>query len=205
MLLMDTHHRGYLPHVEGAEYQTITYRLADSLPAEAIKQIRQFNQTNRKQRSAIERYLDAGHGCCLLQRPEIARIILNNWRHFDGQHYQLCAYVIMPNHIHVLIQPLNNHRLSRIVQSWKSYTAKAINNMIQREKLTWRGPANRIWQPDYWDRYIRNETHYNKAIDYIHQNPVTAGLTTTAREWPWSSVHTYRKGPEPPEARAALM
>lgn len=192
MLLTDTHHRGYLPHIEGAEYQAITYRLADSLPVEAMKQIKQSSRTDKKRRIEIEKYLDAGHGACLLRKPEIARIILNNWQHFDGKRCHILAYVIMPNHVHILIQVLHSYRLSRIVQSWKSYTAKAISRLIQRDKLTWKA-GDQIWQPDYWDRYIRNDTHLNSTIGYIHQNPVKAGLVTSSKAWPWSSIHQHQK------------
>ena len=46
-----------------------------------------------------------------------------------------------------------------------------------------------LWQREYWDRFIRDENHFQKAVDYIHMNPVRAGLVSKANEWPWSSTN----------------
>ena len=86
----------------------------------------------------------------------------------------------MPNHVHVLIEVMPGHPLLRIVHAWKSYTAKAISRIVGKRA---------IWQPDYWDRAIRDERHYGRAIAYIEENPVRAGLVEAAARWPWSSVH----------------
>ena len=84
----------------------------------------------------------------------------------------------MPNHVHVLIQAYDD--LSKIVQSWKSYTGKWA---LQRNRTLELGiPADqqRFWQAEYWDRFIRNEEHFNRAIEYILRNPKSAGLDKNA-------------------------
>ena len=90
----------------------------------------------------------------------------------------------MPNHVHVLIEP--KVPVSKIVQSWKSYTGRWA---IQHDaELGLGGPGKRFWMREYWDRYIRDENHFYSTIAYIHDNPVKAGLCACSHEWPWSSA-----------------
>ena len=110
------HSRGYLPHIEGAEYQFITYRLTDALPKNVLESIK-LEHNKKKRREKIEQYIDAGHGKCWLKYPKIAQIITENWHHFNGEKYQLIAYVVMPNHIHILIKVFEGVSLSSIVHS----------------------------------------------------------------------------------------
>lgn len=86
----------------------------------------------------------------------------------------------MPNHVHVLLTPTGSHTLSSIVGSWKSFTAKQANGLL--------GRAGPFWEPDYFDRYIRNEEHFARTVVYIENNPVAAKLCTTASDWPWGSA-----------------
>jgi REP element-mobilizing transposase RayT len=104
---------------------------------------------------------------------------------FDGERYRLIAWCIMPNHVHVLIEPLVS--LPRIVQSWKSFTGRWA--LLHNAELGLGVPGHAFWMWDYWDRYIRNEKHLQAVIDYIHENPVAAGLCDSTVEWPWSSAY----------------
>ena len=178
---MSFRYRGYLPHMEQADYQMITYRLADALPQSLLREIRRQTAEDTQKRKQIEAALDQGYGACWLRHPETAAVIIENWRHFHGQRYDLVAFVVMPNHVHLLIRVYPGELLSTIVQGWKSYTAKIIHRQHP-------AAGAQIWQEDYWDRFIRNETHYQRAIHYIHENPVTAGLAATAEQWPFSSA-----------------
>ena len=54
-----------------------------------------------------------------------------------------------------------------------------------------------VWQKEYWDRFIRGQNHFNKAVESIHQNPVKAGLVSSAEDWPWSSVKCFDAGGPP--------
>lgn len=161
----------------------ITYRLADALPKDIIKRLN--HGLNKKQkRETAEKMMDAGYGKCWLAMPEVAQVVIENWRYFHNKRYQLMAYVVMPNHVHILIRMFEGITLSSIVHGWKSYTAKKILGIL---KDAGEPPALPIWQAEYWDRYIRNQRHLDAAVNYIHQNPVHAGLVKTPCRWPWSS------------------
>ncbi len=131
-------------------------------------------------RERIARYEDASHGACHLRRPEIARLVQDALQHADGDRYRLLAWCVMPNHVHALIEQMPGSRLADIVQSWKSFTAKRANRMLGRE-----GP---FWARDYFDRYIRDENHFETTRRYVNENPAKAGLCEDAADWPWSSL-----------------
>jgi REP element-mobilizing transposase RayT len=176
--------RGYLPHFDSSfVIQAVTYRLADSLPNEVAKRMLADYPEGWKSpayRKRIEDYVDAGHGACRLKRPEVAQIVLDRWRRFDGVRYRLHAWVIMPNHVHVVVQTIAPCDLASAVEGWKSCSARKINKIFCR-----RGA---VWQREYWDRFIRDEQHYQRAVAYVHENPVKAGLVSQAEDWPWSSA-----------------
>ena len=185
------HSRGYLPHRDKPHLlQSITYRLADSLPQEKLRvladELRTLPENRREsaKRQKIETWLDAGLGCCALRHPEVARYVLNSFLHFHGERYHLHAWCIMPNHVHVLIEPLDD--LASIVQGWKSFTSRWV--LARNTELRLCVPGKNFWMREYWDRYIRDETHYQKTVEYIHQNPVSARLCATPEAWPWSSA-----------------
>lgn len=176
------HSRGYLPHIEGADYQFITYRLADSLPQAVLKKMSSEPNNQAKRRMMIDEYLDRGEGSCVLANADIASMTLSCWRHFHQLRYNLIAYVIMPNHVHVLVQIFKGESLSKIVHSWKSFSSKQAQKILSK-------PMIPFWQKEYWDRYIRDEQHFAQVIDYIHENPVKAGLVDKTEQWPWSSAY----------------
>ena len=168
------HSRGYLTHVDGADIQFITYRLVDALPKFVIESFEQFESKERVRK--LYQALSQGKGSCVMNDSENAQLVVDNWRHFDGVKYELLAYVVMPNHVHVLIKVLGDWTLASIIHSWKSFTAK---------KTSVPG-YDSVWYRDYFDRYIRDDAHLNKAVHYILQNPVKAGLVRRAKDWPWS-------------------
>ncbi|MBD3299025.1 MAG: transposase [candidate division Zixibacteria bacterium] len=182
----------HLPHWDQPGlYQIITYRLSDSVPDSVIKnwqnELRNASRTQRAKelKRRIESYLDAGHGCCALRTPAVADCIVDTWKHFDTTRYNLLEWVVMPNHVHVLIQMLEGCPLGKIVQSWKTYTAKCIQAELVdagSEKL------HPVWMREYWDRYIRDEIHLESAVQYIRFNPVKAGLVARPEDWKWSSA-----------------
>lgn len=192
--------RGYLPHFDTIHaLQFITFRLADSLPSDVVRrleldlrQVKPGEDRESAKRMRIDQWLDAGHGCCALDHPAVAKTVQDALLKFDGVRYLLIAWCIMPNHVHVLIEP--KEALSKLVQSWKSYTGRWA---LQRNaELELRVPGKRFWMPDYWDRYIRDQRHFEQVIDYIHQNPVVAGLCSKPEEWIWSSARD-RGAPAP--------
>jgi putative transposase len=121
--------RGYLPHRDAKQLlQAVTFRLADSLPQEKLTLLEEElsnlpeNQRSTHQREKIEQWLDAGMGCCALRHPKLAEKMSDALQHFEGQRYRLLAWCIMPNHVHVLMETLSH--IARIVQGWKSVTAR---------------------------------------------------------------------------------
>jgi type I restriction enzyme R subunit/putative DNA methylase len=184
--------RGYIPHRDERHLlQFITYRLADSLPQEKLRLLEEELRTlpeNRREaarRQKIEQWLDAGMGCAALGHPEVARYVQNSFLHFHGERYHLHAWCVMPNHVHVLIEPLID--LASIVRGWKSFTSRWVlrNSSVLGLQIPNGGG---LWMREYWDRYIRDENHYRKTVEYVHRNPVTAGLCAAPEAWPWSSA-----------------
>ena len=185
--------RGYLPHRDRLHLlQSITFRLADSLPQSELKQLEQKLlllpeiRKDVEKRKRIDRWLDAGMGCCALRNAEAAEFVQRALLHFDGERYQVLAWAIMPNHVHVLIDPAEP--LSKIIQGWKSFTARWLLEHNERLGLGIPDPHH-VWMREYWDRFIRDEDHLRATIDYIHRNPVKAGLCGEPRDWRWSSAH----------------
>lgn len=190
------HSRGYLPHFDHPGLvQSITFRLADSLPAELLAGARASCPHSNELKSGqaarapagkieyhrrIEEWLNRGHGSCVLRDPRVAKIVEDARLHFDGKRYRLLAWVIMPNHVHVLVETLAGHRLGDFVHSWKSFTAKEANRVLDRT-----GP---LWQEEYFDRYIRDADHLRDARRYIEQNPVAARLVARAEDWAFGSA-----------------
>ena len=179
------HHRGYLPHFDDqTKIQTITYRLADSLPQKLLQRL--ANELENPDgdiayRQRMEDHLDRGYGSCCLKNPEIAKIVIDSWLKFDAVRYDIFEYVVMPNHVHLLMAQRENHVFADIIKGFKSFTAREINRKLGRK--------GQLWQEDYWGRYIRNTRHFEAATRYIHENPVKAGLIANASDWPWSSAN----------------
>ena len=123
----------------------------------------------------------------------MASIIEQTFLKFDGDRYKLLSWCIMPNHVHVLIEA--HAPLAKIVQSWKSYTGRWAGQ--HKDKYNIPTPKNGFWQREYWDRFIRTKKHYQNVIDYIHKNPVSAGLCEKEADWPWSSARFPPGNAEP--------
>lgn len=184
--------RGYLPHRDRLGLlQSVTFRLADSLPRSRLLELEEelssipLDEHESHRRRRIEAWLDAGMGCCALRHAEAAACLRDVLLLFHGQRYEVHAWVIMPNHVHVLLDPLTP--LFRIVQAWKSVSSRRLLEGNERWGLGIPDPRH-VWMREYWDRYIRDEVHFRNVVDYIHGNPVKAGLCAEAEDWPWSSA-----------------
>ena len=191
-----THNR--LPHwqQEGGTY-FVTFRLNDSLPSELLKEWRDERQTwllqhpkpwsppqemeyHRRFSSAIDQHLDASHGSCVLRDSANADLLAQCLQYFDSDHYLLHAWVIMPNHVHILFSNAHGTDLGKTIASWKRFSA----NQIQKRL----GTTGGIWQKDYFDRMIRSKEHFRNVVRYIRNNPVKANLPTgeyLRYEAPW--------------------
>jgi REP element-mobilizing transposase RayT len=181
------HSRGYLPHFDGGKIpQSVNFRLADSIPADRIELLENElaclpkAQAVAERRKRIEAYLDVGLGDVWLRDYRVAEVAENALLYFDGQRYVLHAWVVMPNHVHALFTAIEGFELSRILHSWKSFTAKAANEVL--------GQSGQFWQEDYFERYIRNNRHYAMTLEYIEMNPVIAGLCGRKEDWGFGSA-----------------
>jgi type I restriction enzyme R subunit len=179
-------HLRNLPHwQQGEAWCFVTWRLADSIAQtkladwEREKRIWLLHHpkpwdgsTTREYRERFpkrfEAWLDQGSGSCFLRDPLNARIVADALLHFDQDRYEIAAFVIMPNHVHALFRPLRLNRISEILKSWKSFTARSINKRMQR--------SGGLWQQEYWDRLVRSDDHFKKYEIYIAENPAKANL-----------------------------
>ena len=159
------HSRGYLPHFDGWDVsQHVVFRLFDSAPP-----------TEQEGDDVLDRHL----GSCFMRDPTCARIVAEALQsHSD--HYALQAWCVMPNHVHALIATKADSPLGQIVHFWKSVTRRRINEHLAR--------SGDVWAKDYFDRFIRDQRHFNTNKHYIEMNPVTAGLCATPEAWPFSSA-----------------
>jgi len=195
-------HRGFHPHLDHPELlQHITFRLFDSVPANAITswrgELARMQGTDGDAVSAlqarIDRYEDAGHGVCWLGQPLIAAVAAEAFAYFDGERYELLEWCVMPNHVHVLIQTKRGLPMGSLVRSWKGHIAKTANRILGRDK------GLPFWAPDYFDRFMRDDAQLLATRRYIQQNPVKAGLASSAEHWPWGSAARGREGRGPTE------
>lgn len=202
-----TKHRGWYsgnhyPHFDvPGLIQHITFRLTDSLPRTTIWQMEEELSIFPRERHSIERrkhiqrLLDEGLGSCILKKDKHAQIVEESLFFGDGKRYRLIAWVIMPNHVHILIEQLEGWPLGKVVQSWKRHTTREINRLRSSSSETRRSQATsitrrtQVWERDYWDRYIRDQNHLEAAIRYIEWNPVKAGLVEAPEDWRWGSAH----------------
>jgi REP element-mobilizing transposase RayT len=173
--------------------QAVTFRLADSLPQKVIDGWRaELDQRNPKSEAELRRRIahweDAGHGDCLLAKPAHAELVENALLHFDQHRYRLLEWCIMPNHVHVILEQLAGIELDQIVKSWKSYTARKINDA--------EGRSGALWEREYHDRYIRDGKHLEDARLYVRNNPVVAGLCSAPVDWSYSSASAALFGAE---------
>jgi REP element-mobilizing transposase RayT len=122
-----------------------------------------------------------------LHRPEIANIVVDAIRYRDGGPYQLHNYVVMPNHVHLLVTP--RVPISRLTQSLKRFTALEANRILG---LT----GQSFWQDESYDRPVRDAAEFDRIALYIERNPVRAGLAATPEEYPWSSARPINNRPQ---------
>ena len=121
----------------------------------------------------IERFLDAGYGACWLRQDDIAKVVADALQFFDKQWYQLFAWAIMPNHVHVVVQPIAEKSLFEICASWKRFTSRTANKIL--------GRSGAFWQSESFDHLIRNQESLERCVEYTWNNPDAAGL----QNWKW--------------------
>ncbi|MCB1070268.1 MAG: transposase [Verrucomicrobia bacterium] len=214
-------YRRNLPHwrQDGCTY-FVTFRLADSIPAPVLRQwkhertqwliahgiqgsLRNKDEMNRylalpqKERSAFERQqarrlhteLDQCHGSCLLRNSEVQLLVRSALTFFDGTRLACGDGVIMPNHVHWLVLPYPDHSLETIMKSIKSYLSNQVSKLLSKQ--------GKLWQPESYDRLVRNRRELDAFRRYIAENPGHAGLSNS-RCTSWKSRWLDRNLSEEP-------
>jgi len=172
-----------LPHwrQDGVTY-FVTWRTADSLPQERVQQWlderaawlkanpEPWDHHTEQEYYRLfpdrwEKWLDECHGQCALARPELRKIVEDVLLYNDGKKYRLHEFIVMPNHVHVLVTPLNEQTLSAALQEWKSISARQINHALGRE--------GEFWQKESFDHIVRNGEQAEKFASYIRRNSLT--------------------------------
>jgi putative transposase len=175
-------YRRHLPHWQKPDSALfITWRLYGSLPRKTLTATRR-ELTPGKKFQILDRELDrAAYGPTWLKDVRLAQLVANSIRKGCDEMdlYRLCAYVVMSNHVHVLLWP---HKwLERITKSVKGYTARECNKLLKRTGTS-------FWQEESFDHAVRSEDEFHRIKKYIEMNPVKAGLVKNPSHWRWSSA-----------------
>ena len=168
---------GNLPHWnQQQKCYAVTFRLYDALPHHVVQSYleeweKTFGKANPEDLSARQEwlrkrmmeYLDAGYGACWLRDGTVRRIVEEAFSYVDDHIARVHAYVIMPNHVHAVVETRPEVTIQMVMKRLKSFTAKRINHYL--------GLTGRVWQREYFDRIVRNDAHYQRTIQYIMSNP----------------------------------
>jgi putative DNA methylase len=182
------HSRGYLPHFDAkGVVQHIVLHTRAALPVAILAEM--ANLEARERHRLLDAALDASLSGKVFGDARCALALEAQLLHFDGLRYDLLAWCIMPNHVHVVMCCLGQTSVGQIVRTWKVQSTAAIN-MIQGTK----GP---VFAADYFDRYMRDGQQTERTIAYVENNPVTAALCVHPADWRPSSAHHRAKNWHP--------
>ena len=160
--------------------QFVTFRLADSLPQSKLQEYRNRRDewlnkhpkpwTVSEQEeydhifgTTIDKWIDAGYGECLLKDKRVRDALEEVIMHSNGQRYDIYAFVIMPNHVHVLMTPREGNAVQTIVSAWKSISSHRINEILGRKGT--------VWERESFDHMVRNADRFDACMHYIMENP----------------------------------
>jgi len=205
MLDYRPYYRRHLPHLQPpGSTLFITFRLVGSLPRVVIEELmaerqrveqklkqiadpaEQMQQAYLEGRRLFGRWdtaLDTSEGGPRwLADSRIAGLVAESLHYRHGWVYELHAFCIMPNHVHLVCTPLEKqegeyHSLTAILHSLKRYTAREANKILGRQ--------GEFWQAESYDHVVRDESEFQRIITYVLNNPVKAGLVSVWEEWPW--------------------
>lgn len=169
-----------MPHwFQAHKTMFVTFRLADSLPHHIIEEYLADRAMMREESKAIgnkprkyydekmehkmESWLNNGHGSCVLGNENVRQIVVGALRHYNYREYLLHSFIVMPNHLHILLSPLTDKPINNIIGRIKGFTSFEIKKML--------GIDNEIWQQGMFDRIVRSDDEFKKYVDYIRNNP----------------------------------
>ena len=198
------HKRGYLPHCDFPGFvQFVTFRLADSMPISRRTEWEHLLkiEDDHEKRTKLEEYLDRGVGECHLRDPRIAKLAEAALLFQHNKSYELLAWCVLPNHLHVLVH-VWQMPLWKMVAMWKKFVSAKALARLRAER---RSPDRQVrvgdntkpnrssalqsfWQREYWDTFMRDEAQEKTAVRYIENNPVKATLCGSKEQWAFSSA-----------------
>lgn len=206
-------YRRNLPHIQppGGTF-FVTFRLAESIPANVLAMLHEETEPilaelermpaspERAERLHLEErrffgkwdaVLDQGKGPDWLRNPEIAKLVADAMHFFNGKRYDLLAFCIMSNHVHIVFTPLlktedEYYPLAQIMHTMKGYTAGRANQLLDR--------SGAFWLHESYDHFARDEAELERIIAYVVNNPVKAGLVSEWQAWPWTYVRDTQAG-----------
>ena len=171
----------------------MTVRCADCLPSDATEKLaeiqrslctieprsEQFAKLQRRYFATMEKYADAGHGACPLRGAAVAEAVILELRMLEAWQIDVPHYAVMPNHWHAMLVPRSGcmHSLSAILKRLKGRSARRIRDIV--------GGHGAVWQREWFDRWMRDETEWDKCVAYIRNNPVKAGLVANWPDFAW--------------------
>jgi putative transposase len=205
----------YMPHA----MHFVTFRLAGTMPKEFLERLRRrrtellrkpdAGESTIEHRTRVHKllfleydsYLDRNREIHWLDDPRIAALIRRSLYFWHGKKYHLACWSVMPNHVHVLLQPIDirpregrerecqecgetadaKSPLSGIMHSLKGYTAHVANKLL--------GRSGEFWQHESYDHWVRDEDELERSVQYINANSVSARLADRPHQFPWSSAH----------------
>ena len=208
---MKIFYRNRLPHIAppGATF-FVTFRLGDSLPQHLVQTMKEElsktllkiektrpegweEQIYQEKQSFFKKYdreLDCKpYGNCYLRQARVAQIVIEQMGRFDNDWYELQAYCVMPNHVHMLIDTsiqlqtesgdsVDYVQLDKIMHRIKGASSRYANIAL--------GRTGKFWQKDSYDHVVRNQKEWEHVLAYIVNNPVKAGLVEDWRDWPFT-------------------
>jgi REP element-mobilizing transposase RayT len=183
-----------LPHIQPDNgVFSITYRINGSLPNSVIDH---YEEEYEKQRNSpgkntqsgelffdiIDNYLDNSAKQNLLKSDTLAGIVADSLKFYENKYFQLIAYCIMPNHVHIIVNKNKYPKssLTAIFGSIKGFSSYKINKELNR--------VGKFWNSEIYDHLIRSRGELVTQIKYILNNPVKAGLVNDWKEWKYSYI-----------------
>jgi len=197
-------YRRNLPHYQPVNAKLfVTFRLAGTLPFDVINKLKQEKESHAANLVKIEnlekrkdaeylfqkrlfakydKYLDSAKtGPVFLKQESIAEIVYESILFRNAKFYDLDAFCIMPNHVHLVFQPLTEgceiFSISKIMHSLKRYTSREANKILAR--------TGQFWQHENYDHVVRDEDELTRIIQYILYNPAKAGYVENWKDWKW--------------------
>ena len=188
-----------MPHIDMPGHLTfVTFRLADSMPREVVERwhdeieswLKEHNLADRTVEDVLNRgdideslknelrqfknrkwhgHLDDCHGACVFRALETRKLVEDSLLHFESERYDLERFVIMPNHVHLLIQMRHGFLLRKQLTETMRYTARKVNALLMQE--------GKFWQSEPFDHVVRSEAQFEYLQRYISENPQKAKLS----------------------------